>query len=86
MKTRTPVPRLNEYCGGWSCLETRARSAGFAATDLGRILQQAGDLYQPLAEEAGVQLTVSATPGVVVEADPKLLFEAVSNLVDNAIK
>jgi signal transduction histidine kinase len=67
-------------------LETRARSAGFAATDLGRILQQAGELYQPLAEEAGVQLIVSATPGVSVEADAKLLFEAVSNLVDNAIK
>ena len=67
-------------------LETRARTVGFAATDLGTILDRAGELYQPLAEEAGVQLSVSSTPGVTVEADPKLLFEAVSNLVDNAIK
>lgn len=67
-------------------LETRARSAGFTPTDLGKILQRAGELYQPLAEEAGVQLSVSAQLGVTVEADPKLLFEAVSNLVDNAIK
>ena len=67
-------------------LEARTRSAGFAATELGKILEQAGELYQPLAEEAGVQLSVSAPHPVVVEADPKLLFEAVSNLLDNAIK
>ena len=67
-------------------LETRARSAGFATTDLGRIIEQAGELYQPLAEEAGVRLSVSAARDIVVEADAKLLFEAISNLVDNAIK
>jgi signal transduction histidine kinase len=67
-------------------IESRARNAGFAATDLGRIVEQAGELYQPLADEAGVQLSVSTAAAVVVEADPKLLFEAVSNLVDNAIK
>ncbi|THD61338.1 HAMP domain-containing sensor histidine kinase [Phenylobacterium sp.] len=67
-------------------LETRARSAGFAATDLDRLLRQVAELYQPLAEEAGVRLSLASTPGVTVEADAKLLFEAVSNLVDNAIK
>ena len=67
-------------------LETRARSAGFTTVDLGRILQQAGELYLPLAEEAGVRLSVTCAPMSPVEADPKLMFEAVSNLVDNAIK
>jgi signal transduction histidine kinase len=67
-------------------IETRARSAGFTATDLGEILGRAGELYQPLAEEVGVQLSVASAPTAMVEADPKLLFEAVSNLVDNAIK
>jgi signal transduction histidine kinase len=66
-------------------LETRARSAGFATIDLGKILEQAGELYLPLAEEAGVTLSVAGAPATV-EADPKLMFEAVSNLVDNAIK
>ncbi len=34
-----------------------------------------------------MRLTTAAADGVrVVEADPKLLFEAVSNLVDNALK
>jgi signal transduction histidine kinase len=67
-------------------IETRARSAGFVTTDLSQILARAGDLYQPLAEEAGVQLSVRSDLPVLIEADPKLLFEAVSNLADNAIK
>jgi signal transduction histidine kinase len=67
-------------------LETRARSAGFAAIRLDRIIAQVAELYQPLAEEAGVQLTLAVAPEVTIEADPKLLFEAVSNLVDNSIK
>jgi signal transduction histidine kinase len=68
-------------------LEARERHAGFSPTELGQIIDQAIDLYQPLAEACDVRLVaLVARAGVVVEADPKLLFEAVSNLVDNAIK
>ncbi len=67
-------------------LESRARSAGFAPVDLDKTLRQVAELYQPLAEDAGVRLTLASAPGVAVEADGKLLFEAISNLVDNAIK
>jgi signal transduction histidine kinase len=44
------------------------------------------DLYQPLAEERGARLSFEGDGGALLEADQKLLFEAVSNLVDNAIK
>jgi len=67
-------------------IETRARNAGFVTTDLSQIVVRAGELYHPLAEEAGIQLSVAAGPATLIEADPKLLFEAVSNLADNAIK
>jgi signal transduction histidine kinase len=67
-------------------LESRARSAGFAPVDLDKTLRQVAELYQPLAEDAGLRLNIVSTPGVIVEADAKLLFEALSNLVDNAIK
>jgi signal transduction histidine kinase len=67
-------------------LEARDRRAGFVPTDLAGVIGEIGDLYQPLAEAGGVRLTWAGAPGAVVEADPKLLFEAVSNLVDNAIK
>jgi signal transduction histidine kinase len=67
-------------------IEARDRRAGFLPTDLAAIVEQAGELYQPLAEETGVRLDASGDGPAIVEADPKLLFEALSNLVDNAIK
>jgi signal transduction histidine kinase len=67
-------------------LEARERRAGFTGASLGGILGEVADLYEPLAELGGVTLSVSAAADVVIDGDPKLLFEAVSNLVDNAIK
>ncbi len=67
-------------------LEARERRSGFSRTDLTAIIEQVVDLYQPLAEAGGVSLSKAAQEGISVEADPKLLFEAISNLVDNAIK
>lgn len=67
-------------------IENRARTAGFAAIDLADVVQRVAELYQPLAEEAGVRLMAEAASGAVVHADIKLFIEAVSNLVDNAIK
>jgi signal transduction histidine kinase len=68
-------------------LEARRRRAGFVAVDPADLVRQAVDLYGPVAEARGVALEVVAeVPGSVIEADPKLLFEALSNLVDNAIK
>ena len=67
-------------------LEGRRRRAGFTTVALGPICRQVVDLYQPLAEAGGVRLMSAAGQGASIEADPKLLFEAISNLVDNAIK
>ena len=67
-------------------LEASERRAGFSVVDLSDIARQAVDLYQPLAETEGVQLDLTEARPTPVDADPKLLFEAVSNLVDNAIK
>jgi signal transduction histidine kinase len=67
-------------------LEARHRRAGFTTVDLGQIIQGVADLYGPLAESAGARMLTLIEPRVVVQADTKLLFEAVSNLVDNSIK
>jgi signal transduction histidine kinase len=67
-------------------IEARDRRQGFQPTDLGALVLQAGELYQPLAEDAGVALTATVKRPAQIEADPKLLFEALSNLMDNAIK
>jgi signal transduction histidine kinase len=67
-------------------LDTRARRAGFARVDLNDIGTAVADLYAPLAEAAAVKLVMRRGAATGVDADAKLLIEAVSNLVDNAIK
>ncbi len=67
-------------------IESRERRAGFAPVELGRIVQQIGELFEPVAAERDIELSVLADEPAVVQADGELMFEAVSNLVDNAVK
>lgn len=57
------------------------------AVDLAALVADVGELYEPVAEEAGLTLKVSvpSTP-LYVSANRQLLGQAVANLVDNAIK
>ena len=54
--------------------------------DLTHIVQSAVELYEPAAEEAGFRLVARTNPLVILEGDPDLLTQAVTNLIDNAIK
>ena len=67
-------------------LETGRRRTGFAPTDLTALLTRVHELYEPLAEDRNIVLEVEAADAVTVSGDEKLLFEALSNLVDNAVK
>jgi signal transduction histidine kinase len=69
-----------------AALESRARRSGLAPVTLGELAAQLHDLYAPLAADLGLALDVEATQGLIIEADPALLFEALANLVDNALK
>lgn len=53
--------------------------------DLAAIVENVAELYEPLADEQGLDLTVSAEP-VEVHGVRELLAQALANLVDNAIK
>ena len=66
-------------------IEIGRRREGFARTDLGSIVAAVGEFYEPLAEEKGIALVVRPAAEHVF-GDRDLLFEAVSNLVDNAVK
>src|SRR5690606_2633960 len=44
------------------------------------------ELYEPVAEEAGVALEVSAEGHLSVDGNRELIAQALSNIVDNAIK
>jgi signal transduction histidine kinase len=67
-------------------LEDLERRAGFAAVDLADILRRAHELYAPVAEDKNLVFTLLVAPAAAVNADANLLFEAVTNLVSNAIK
>jgi signal transduction histidine kinase len=67
-------------------LEASERRSGFETIALAPLLHNIVELYQPLAEDADIQLGIREIGPVQVFADRNLLFEALSNLVDNAIK
>lgn len=67
-------------------IEDQSRRAGFRSVNLATIIDQAEELYGPLAEEKGRELRKLSADVSFVQGDPDLLLEALGNLVDNAIK
>ncbi|MGI9415842.1 MAG: ATP-binding protein [Hyphomicrobiales bacterium] len=60
--------------------------AGFKSLDLASVVAELGELYEPLAEDAGGRLTVAAEPELRLNGDRQLLAQSVANLLDNALK
>jgi signal transduction histidine kinase len=69
-----------------SQIEANDRTAAFRAVNLASIAREVVELFDAAAEEKGVRLGVVADQPVLVTGDRDLLFDAVSNLIDNAIK
>jgi len=69
-----------------SQIETRDRTAAFGVVNLTGIASEVVDLFDPTAEEQGVGLQLCGDEAVCITGDRDLLFDAISNLVDNAIK
>ncbi len=67
-------------------IENSRRSAGFGNVALHEILREVCDVYEPIAEDKGIDLGVDIDRRLNVWGDRDLLFEAIANLVDNAIK
>jgi signal transduction histidine kinase len=62
------------------------RRGGFSSVDLTTLVHELSDLYEPLAEDRRIRWTVAVVQVAAVHGDRALLFEAFSNLLDNAIK
>lgn len=67
-------------------IEHSRRLAGFRDVELAEVVRDVADLYEPIAKDKGVDLAVEAKQDIVVRGDRDLLFEAISNIVDNAVK
>ena len=79
LTTITALLRITE-------IEHSRRREGFGEVQLAPLICEVGDLYGPIAEDKGVTLWAEAPDGATVQGDRDLLFEAVVNLVDNAVK
>jgi signal transduction histidine kinase len=62
------------------------RRGGFASLQLETLIREVGELYEPLAESRSIQFIVRAQDVGTIRADRDLMFEALSNLLDNALK
>jgi signal transduction histidine kinase len=54
--------------------------------DPAAIIADVAELYEPVAEQAGQRLEITAPAGLTMLANRELIGQAVANLVDNAIK
>ncbi len=80
LKTFAAILRISE-------VESGARRAGFTDTDLCEVVADAAELFEPMAEAKGVRLLLASSDSpALMRGDPSLLFEAVGNLIENALK
>jgi signal transduction histidine kinase len=59
---------------------------GMSEFDAAEIARGVGELYEPLADDKGIVLTVEAPASASVRGNRELVSQALANLVDNAIK
>jgi len=68
-----------------SRLET-GQSGRMAATDLSALLHEVAELYEPACEEAGLAFSSSIGRNLTAFGEREMIAQALSNLIDNAIK
>lgn len=67
-------------------IEAGGRRDNFATVDLAELLNDVAELYEPVAQEKGLSFSAHCEAASSVTGDRDLLFQAVANLADNAIK
>lgn len=68
---------------------SRAQSADSIKLQRVDVSGLAGDLaefFAPAAEDAGLAFQAEIAPGVAVDGEPRLIMQAVANLIENAVK
>ncbi len=67
-------------------VEAGTPSGAFAETDISAVAGDVAELYQPVAEDAGLVLETDVEPEVRLRANRELIGQALVNLLENAIK
>jgi signal transduction histidine kinase len=67
-------------------IESGTYESELGLVDLGKAIEDACELYHALAEEKSVSLSCTVPAKKMVHGDRNLIFQALTNLLDNAIK
>ena len=67
-------------------LEAGAGGENREKLDVSALLRDVAELYEPVAEERGIELRAETDGPIFVRADRQLLGQAIANLIDNALK
>lgn len=67
-------------------VEAGSSDSEFSLFDASEVARDIYELYEPLAEDAGVALKLESRGKVMVRANRELISQALANLVDNAVK
>lgn len=67
-------------------IESGRHTISLRDVNLITLARDAVELYAPVAAERAIDLQLEATDALIVQADPDLLFQALANLLDNALK
>ncbi len=67
-------------------LEAGALEGNAERFDIGRVVRDVAELYEPVAEERGMLLAVNVGAGPQFTGNRQLIVQAVVNLIENAIK
>ena len=66
--------------------ESGSRLHRFEPVDSALIAADVAELYEPLADDKGIALSTNIHPCPNIQGDRHLLFQALANLLDNAVK
>ncbi len=69
-----------------STLEAGSRYSGGTEVDLGQVLHDVVELYEPLAQENSIEIRCRKLSSANCKGEADLLFQMLANLMDNAIK
>lgn len=69
-----------------SRVEAGSIAAEMTEVDISAIAADSAELYEPVAEEAGLSLIAEVEQGISLHGNRELIGQALTNLIDNAIK
>lgn len=67
-------------------IESSAQRQDWAEVDLTLLIEELADLYTAVAEEQNLTLSYHAAPSLQIHGNRQLLAQAITNLLDNAVK